>query len=62
MEDKNWIKGAIKHPGAFTAQAKRAKEGTQEFASDVLSNKDKYNETTVRRAALAKRLAAMNKG
>lgn len=29
---KNWIKGAIKHPGAFSKKAKAAGESTAEFA------------------------------
>lgn len=57
----NWIAGAIKKPGSFTAQAKRAGEGTQSFANDVLSNKDKYNKKTEQRAALARRLSSFNK-
>jgi len=28
----NWIKGAIKHPGAETAKAKKAGESPMEFA------------------------------
>jgi len=30
---KNWIKGAIKHPGALKAKAEAAGETTKEFAS-----------------------------
>jgi len=29
---KNWIKGAIKHPGALKAKAEAAGESTKEFA------------------------------
>ena len=29
---KNWIKGAIKHPGAFSAKAKKAGKSTHAFA------------------------------
>lgn len=29
---KQWIAGAIKHPGAFKAKAKKAGESTREFA------------------------------
>lgn len=29
---KGWIKGAIKHPGAFKAKAKKAGMGTQAYA------------------------------
>ena len=31
---KKWIKGAIKHPGAFSAKAKKAGKTTAEFASE----------------------------
>lgn len=30
----NWIKGAIKHPGAFTKQAHAAGESVSEFARE----------------------------
>lgn len=29
---KNWIKGAIKHPGSFTKEAKSAGKSVHEFA------------------------------
>lgn len=29
---KHFIKGAVKHPGAFSAQAKRAGQSTRQFA------------------------------
>jgi hypothetical protein len=53
----NWISGAIKHPGAFGAQAKKAGMGTQAFARKVLKKGSKASTTTKRRAALAKTLA-----
>jgi hypothetical protein len=31
---KNWIAGAIKHPGALTRKAKKAGESTGAFASE----------------------------
>ncbi|RWZ86792.1 MAG: hypothetical protein EO766_13375 [Hydrotalea sp. AMD] len=40
--------------GKFTASAKSAGMGTQEFASHVLANKGKYSTTQVRRAVFAK--------
>lgn len=61
MQD-NWIQGAIKKPGAFTAQAKRAEMGTQDFAKKVNSNPDDFSERTRRRAALARTLEKLNKG
>ena len=56
-----WIQKAIKKPGSFTAQAKRAGMTVAEFRNEVLSNKDKYSPTTVRRANLAKTLSKMRK-
>lgn len=32
MASKNWIAGAIKHPGAFSAKAKKAGVSTSAFA------------------------------
>ena len=34
MADKNWIQGAIKKPGSFTAQAKHAGKSVSEFAEE----------------------------
>ncbi len=58
----NWIKGAIKKPGSFTAQANRAGMSVPAFRNKVLSNKGAYSSTTVKRANLAKTLAGMRKG
>lgn len=58
----NWIKGAIKKPGSFTAQAKKAGMSVPAFRDKVLANKEKYSSTTVKRANLAKTLSKMNKG
>ena len=57
----NWIQGAIKKPGAFTAQAQRAGETTQAFAADVRKSPEDYTERTQKRAALARTLSRMNK-
>lgn len=51
--DANWIQGAIKRPGAFTAKAKKAGMSVSAFARHVLANKKKYPSRTVRQAALA---------
>lgn len=55
---KNWIKGAIKKPGALRAQAKRAgamtKKGT--ISPDWLKKQAKKKGTTGRRARLAQTL------
>ncbi len=32
MSKEHWIQGAIKHPGALKASAKRAGESTRQFA------------------------------
>ncbi len=48
---KHWIKGAIKHPGAFRAAAERAGKSTAEFArehehdSGTLGNRARLAET-----------------
>ena len=34
MASKNFIKGAIKHPGAFTAEAKKAGKSVGEYAQE----------------------------
>jgi hypothetical protein len=57
----NWIKGAIKKPGAFSAQAEKAGMSTEEFAKTVTDNPDKYSDKTVKRAQLAKTLAGLRK-
>jgi hypothetical protein len=56
-----WIKSAIKKPGAFTKQAKAAGMSVSDFAQSVLSNKEDYSGTTVKRANLAKTLSKMKK-
>ena len=43
-----------KNRGKFTASAKRAGMGVQEFARHVLANKDRYSSTLVKRANFAK--------
>jgi|688.fasta_scaffold00447_54 hypothetical protein len=57
-----WIQSAIKKPGSFTAQAKNAGMSVPAFRDKVLSNKEKFSSTTVKRANLAKTLAGMRKG
>jgi hypothetical protein len=60
-ENKDWIKDAIKRPGAFTKKAEKRDMSTKEFASQVTSNPDKYDERTVRQARLAKTLSKLRK-
>lgn len=43
-----------KNRGKFTESAKKHNMGVQQFASKVLSNKDKYSSTLVKRANFAK--------
>jgi hypothetical protein len=57
-----WIKSAIKKPGSFTAQAKKAGMSVPAFRDKVLANKEKFSSTTVKRANLAKTLSKMKKG
>ena len=60
-EDKNWIQGAVKRPGAFTKKAKEAGMSVQQFAAHVDKNKDKYSTRTERQANLAQTFAKMKK-
>lgn len=46
-----------KNRGKFTASAKRAGMGVQEFARHVLANKDKYSSTLIKRANFARNAA-----
>jgi 2-hydroxychromene-2-carboxylate isomerase len=61
MAKKMWIKGAIKHPGAFTKKAKAAGMSTSAFAAKVLSPKSKASTQTKRQAALAQTLRKFRK-
>lgn len=56
-----WIARAIKKPGAFRAQAKRAKMGTAAYATHVLKPGSKASTKTKQRARLAKTLMGMKK-
>jgi len=60
-EDKNWIQGAIKHPGAFTKKAEERGMSTKELAAQVTANPEKYDKTTVKQANLAKTLSKLRK-
>lgn len=53
----DFIKKAIKHPGAFGAQAKAAGESTGAFARSALAKGSHASTTTKRRAVLAQTLA-----
>jgi hypothetical protein len=54
---KNWIAGAIKHPGALTAKAKRAHKTLSQFISHPPKN---ASDTTLRQINLAKTLRKMH--
>lgn len=54
---KNWIAGAIKHPGAFTKQAKAAGMSTAAYANKVTKPGSKASATTKKRANLSKTLS-----
>lgn len=60
-EDKKWIQGAIKRPGAFTKKAEKAGKSTEEYAADVSKNPDKYDQRTVRQARLAQTLSKLRR-
>lgn len=60
-EDKKWIQGAIKRPGAFTKKAEKAGMSVKEYASKVSANPDEYDTRTVRQANLAKTLTKLRK-
>jgi len=56
---KKWIQKAIKHPGAFSKQAKAAGMSTAAFARKVLAKGSKASTTLKRRAVLAQTLAKL---
>jgi hypothetical protein len=58
MMAKNWIKGAIKHPGAFKAKASAAGMSTKAFAEKEKGASGK----TGKQARLALTLMGMKKG
>lgn len=62
MAKKNWIKGAIKRPGAFKVKAKKAGKSTDAFKKSVLDNPGKYSPRTVKQANLANTLSKFNTG
>lgn len=54
---KQWIKGAIKKPGAFSSKAKKAGESTAEYAKEKASAPGKLG----KQARLASTLMGMKK-
>jgi hypothetical protein len=59
-DGENWIKGAIKHPGAFTAKAKSHGMTPAQFRAKVLAHKEDYPAKTEKQAQLAKTLGKMH--
>lgn len=57
----NWIKSAIKRPGAFKAKAKKAGMSVSAFAIKSLKKGSKASTITKRQASLAKTLAKLRK-
>lgn len=55
QKKKNWIKGAIKRPGALTAKAKRAGKSIPEFCAGKKTGR------TAKQCNLAKTLRKMKK-
>ena len=56
---KDWIKGAIKHPGAFTKKAKAQGKSPIEYAREVMQGGLKVGTRTKKQAALAMTLSNM---
>ena len=56
MAESNWIKGAISHPGALTAKAKKAGKSITEYCSQ-----EGLDGKTKKQCSLAKTLKGFNK-
>jgi len=59
MAKTNWIKNAIKHPGALSAQAKAAGMSTAKFVAKATKKGSKASAKTQKRANLAKTLSTL---
>jgi hypothetical protein len=57
----NWIAGAIKRPGAFTAKAKAAGMSVGQYASKVTKPGSNADTRTKKQANLAKTLKGLRK-
>jgi hypothetical protein len=57
----DWIKGAVKRPGAFTRKAKAAGMSTAAYANKVSKPGSSASTQTKRQAALAKTLRKLGK-
>lgn len=58
---KNWIKDAIKRPGALTKKAKAKGMSAMAYAGKVSKNPKAYSTRTRKQASLAKTLSKMSK-
>ena len=61
VKKKNWIKGAVKRPGAFAEKAKRAKKSVAAYANQVLKKGSRASTRTKRQARLAQTLRKMRR-
>jgi hypothetical protein len=59
---KDWIKGAIKRPGAFTKKAKAAGMSVPQYANKVLKKGSGASTRTKKQASLAKTLRSFHAG
>ena len=57
----DWIQGAVKRPGAFTAKAKRNGMSVQAYARHVLRKGSKSSKLTKQQARLAQTFKKMAK-
>lgn len=57
----DWIKGAVKRPGAFTAKAKRNGMSVQAYARKVLRKGSRASKLTKQQARLAQTFKKMAK-
>ncbi len=57
----NWIKGAVKRPGAFTAKAKKNGMSVQAYARKVLRKGSRASKLTKQQARLAQTFKKMAK-
>ena len=57
----NWIQGAVKRPGAFTAKAKKAGMSVAAYAAKTTKKGSKATTLTKQQANFAKTMARMHK-
>ena len=59
-KEKKWIQSTDMKEGAFTAKAKRKGITSAQLQQNVLSDPDKYDDTTVKQANLRKTLVGLH--